>query len=141
MSENNKPAYDFDFITQALGLIPIQDESAAVNPGAIVDLQQQPDNRWVLTLHGDRKIYLEPEDMAELEETIKERAEAAREIQKEGIKGQILAQIDAAMTEEIKAAKKEQFKDEMAMQMQVAYELQNGVQPGKIVGVGKRGFH
>lgn len=124
MSEDNdnKPVYDVDFISQALGLIPINGETVVINPGAIVSLELSDEaHEWMLTLRSGETHMLNAEDMAELEETIKERAETAKLIQKEAIKNQMFAQAEAAV--------------------EVQNKLNSSVQPGMIVGAvpsGKR---
>jgi hypothetical protein len=121
MTDDNKPTYDFDFITQALGLIPINNGSVAINPGAVTDLEREDNGDWVITLGNSSAYTLNDEDMAELEETIKQRAESSRLIQKEAIKNQMMAQAEAAV--------------------EVQNKLNSGVQPGMIVGAvptGKR---
>jgi len=120
MSEQKKPAFNMDFITQALGLLPIQCGTSAINISAITGLYMCEDGQsYTLTLHDGEKKFLTCDDMVELEQTIKARAEAAAIIQKEAFKQQLKAQADA-----------------MA-------ELQSGVAPGMIVGapVGKRFRH
>lgn len=83
-------SYDFEFITRSLGLIPIGNHNA-INPGAIISLEVGED-RTVITLHGEARYFLDPEDMAKLEETIKRRNEEAKQLQREAVKENILAQ-------------------------------------------------
>jgi hypothetical protein len=109
MSEDTKSEYDLEFITQALGLIPINGGDAAISPGAITDIAREDNGDWMVTL-GSASIYtLTPEDMAEFEQTIKQRAEAQKLIQREAIRAQMLAQAE------------------------VMGELQNGVQTGGVI--------
>jgi hypothetical protein len=112
MSEENgkqsKPDYDFEFITQALGLIPINEGSAAIAPGSITSIAHDQD-AWLLNLSGEQYT-LTDEDMAELEATIRQRSEVAKLIQKEAMRNQA------------------------KMQIEVMAELNSGVQPGLIVG-------
>jgi hypothetical protein len=118
MSENNnQPPYDFDFITQALGLIPINGGETAIAPGAITDITREENGDWTITLGNASAYTLEPEDMTEFEQTIKERAESQKFIQKEAMRNQA------------------------KMQIEVMAEMQASVQPGMIVGpapAGKR---
>jgi hypothetical protein len=93
-----QPSYDFEFITQALGLIPINSGDAAIAPGAITSISRDPnspDGDWLLNLQGNEGYALDDSDMAELEATIRERAEAQRIMQKETLKQNIRAQAEA----------------------------------------------
>jgi hypothetical protein len=122
MSENNnQPSYnfDFEFITQALGLIPINGGETAIAPGAITDMTREDTGYWTITLGNASAYTLDPEEMVEFEQTIKERAEAQKLIQKEAMRNQA------------------------KMQMEVMAEMQASVQPGMIIGgaPGGKRFH
>jgi len=92
----NDSEYDFDYITQALGLIPIQENEAAINPGAITDIARADDGQgWNISLQGGDCYTLTDEEMCELEETIRARSETAKEMQREQIKANIKMQADA----------------------------------------------
>lgn len=91
MSENNKPVlitteteaptYDFEFITGAFGLIPINGGKEAINPGAITTIFREEDTAlWVITFLGGEQSELTDSGMAELQQAIKERAEATRRV-------------------------------------------------------------
>jgi hypothetical protein len=89
--------YDFEFITLSLGLLPICGGKHAVNIGAIDALTRLDTGGWGLVLrHSTSYTPLTDDDMAELERTIKLRAEDARRIQKESFKQQMRAQAEAA---------------------------------------------
>jgi hypothetical protein len=106
-----KDKYDFDFITLALGLVPIQAGIAAINPAAITSMQfDAVHGNFLLSMHGGTKYALTVEDMAELEETIKRRGEEAKAIQKEAMRNQLITQ------------------------QEVFTEINNRVQPGQIIG-------
>lgn len=95
MSENNnKPelistdsevspaeTYDFDFIVNALGLIPYQalnfdDQSSyqgAFNPGAVINLEVTEEGHVALTLHGGEEILMSGEHVAAFEKSLKQK--------------------------------------------------------------------
>lgn len=110
------PLYSFEWICSALGLIPICDGEAAINLVSIVDFIREEDGPgWILNLEHGESFNLDPEDMAELQDTLKRRVEEQKVRQRENMKEQLRAQAEA-----------------MA-------ELQTGVQSGVVVpGFGKR---
>lgn len=114
MADENKPEYNLEFITQALGLLPIKGGQAAINIGALVDLEKLATGDWSLRVHGDTEYSLTEEDMAELQQTIRARAETAKLIQKETIK------------------------QNMKLQAEAVAEMNRGVAPGVIVPPHKR---
>lgn len=116
-----KPSYDFEFITQSLGLISIQRGEAAFNPGAVISLERDADNDWVLSLHGGEDFVLSAEDMAELETTFRNRIEDQKVRQAEAF-------------EQHKAQQAELAKAQIRAQAEALAELNQGVQPGMIVG-------
>jgi|SRR5215813_2221195 len=88
-----KSDFNFEFITLALGLIPIQAGMEAINPGAVTGIQlDPPSGKWILYMHGGTKHVLSNEDMIELESTIKRRGMEAQAIQKEAVRQQIMTQ-------------------------------------------------
>jgi|SRR5215475_13077590 len=98
--EQSKADFDFDYITQALGLIPIQQGEAAINPGAITDVcrasvEESDDEGWMITLQGGETYHLTDDEMSELEATIRARAQTAKEMQKEAIKQNMKSQAEA----------------------------------------------
>ena len=130
MSENNKPElivteaevlppepYDFEFITFALGLVPILNGDAAINLANIASFAKAEEgDGWILTLINDEEYALTEDDMINLDQLLKDR----------------------------KANRKNIIKDEMAAQLHAQAELQGGVQQASGVIVnprGKRGFH
>jgi hypothetical protein len=127
MSEENgkqsKLDYDFEFITQSLGLLPYQalnldDQTTfhgAMNIAAIINLEVVGDGTIAITLHGGEEIILSDSHMAELEAAIKQRAETATIIQEEAVRNRA------------------------KMEMRVMTELQASVQPGMIVGAAPGG--
>lgn len=132
MSENNNPdlaiteaeilpaePYDFEFIVNTLGLIPICGGEAAINLGAITDLEADETGQVIISLHGGESYTLNHTEMAELEQTLRQRIEDNK----------------------IKA--KEAMKDNIKMQAEAMAELNSGIQPGAIIGAPvKRGrFH
>jgi len=134
--DGKKPAFDFNFITQALGLVPINEGAAAIAPGAITSIAHDED-AWMLSLNGEQYT-LTDGDMADLERTIRERGQSGKTIQKEAMKNQMLLQAEVARDPEVRAAQKEQVKENMRIQAEAVFEIEQGVQPGKIVGVGGR---
>lgn len=102
--------FDFEFVTAALGLLPIQAGMAAINPGAITSVQiDGASGKWIMVMHGGTKYILTDDDMAELEETMKRRNEEAQIVQKEVMRRQLITQ------------------------QEVFTELNNRVQPGQII--------
>jgi hypothetical protein len=88
MSENNKPElittdvevvapepYDFEFITNALGLIPYQalgldNQSSyrgAFNPGGVIDIEICEDGNIAITLHGGSEVVMTADQFGQLE--------------------------------------------------------------------------
>jgi hypothetical protein len=109
------PLYSFDWIMFALGLIPILDGEAAINPISIIDFVRAEDGPgWILNLEHGESFNLDHEDMAELQDTLKRRIE------------------------EQKAKQKDAMKDQIRMQAEAMAELQGGVVPGAIVPAGKK---
>jgi hypothetical protein len=122
MSENNKPEliiteaeilpaepFDFEFITFALGLVPICNGDAAISLASIASLAKAEEgDGWLLTLINDEEYQLGDDDMITLERLLKDR----------------------------KANRKNNIKDEIAAQLQAQAEMQGNVAPGRIVGVG-----
>jgi len=89
----NKPEYDFNFITLSLGLIPIQNGVAAINPGAITSLQWDSTHmKWKISMHGGTTYLITVDDMVELEESIKRRAEETKVLQREAMRNHAVAQ-------------------------------------------------
>jgi hypothetical protein len=128
MSENNKPEliiteaeilpaepFDFEFITFALGLVPICNGDAAISLNSIASLAKAGEGEgWLLTLVNDEEYQLHDDDMITLEQLLKDR----------------------------KTNRKNNIKEEITAQLQAQAELQGAVSPGRIVGVGnKKGFH
>jgi hypothetical protein len=114
MSENNKPVCDFDFIAQALGLLPYQalaaDDNATIqgafNLGAIINLEVTEDGGAAFTLHGGEEILMSKDHLAAFESALKEKV-----------------------------------KENQARQREAMLAAQGGIQPGMIVGAvptGKR---
>lgn len=110
-------AFDFDFITATLNLIPIQGESAAINLTSIVDIDTSEDGQWIIALENNDQFTLNDEEMAELEQTLRRRIE------------------------DNKARAKEAMIDNMRMQIEAQAEAQGRISGGKIVGVGKKSYH
>jgi len=122
MSENNKPElilaepevlpaepYDFEFITFALGLVPICNGDAAISLNSIASLAKAEEGEgWILTTINNEEYDLGLDDMITLERLLKDR----------------------------KANRKNNIKDEIAAQLQAQAEMQGNVSPGRIVGVG-----
>jgi hypothetical protein len=94
--EEQRPEFDFDYITSALGLIPIHNNTSAINPTAITDISYEADEDvWIFTLQGGETYGLDDEEMAEFEASIRARQEAARLAQVEAIKNNIRSQAEA----------------------------------------------
>lgn len=87
--------FDFEFITQAFGLLPIQNNTAAINAGAILDMKKLEAGGWMIRIERDIIYTLSDDEMAELERNIKARADAVRISQKEAIKANIKLQAEA----------------------------------------------
>jgi hypothetical protein len=106
--------FDFEFMTFALGLVPICNGEAAISLGNIASLSKTEDGaEWLLTLINDEEFELSNDDMVTLERLLKDR----------------------------KARRKDTIKDELSAQLHAQAEMQGGVQPGMIVGAvpaGKR---
>lgn len=125
MSENNKPElittelevlapepYDFEFITFALGLVPICNGEAAISLSNISSIAKAEEGEgWLLTMISDEEYSLGEDDMITLERLLRER----------------------------KSKRKDFLKEEMAAQLQAQSELQNGLQSAQIVGVAPQG--
>lgn len=125
MSENNKPEliiaepevldplpYDFEFITFALGLVPILNGEAAISLANIASIERPEEgDGWILTLINDQEYTLTEEDMANLDRLLRDR----------------------------KAKRKDSIKDEYTAQMAAQAELQGNVAPaGNMVGIDGR---
>jgi hypothetical protein len=96
MSEKNEGQnFDFDFITQALGLIPIQDGEAALNPSMITDVCRDDEGAWAFSLQGGEVYLMDDAEMAELELTIRARAETAKALRKEALETDVRTQLEA----------------------------------------------
>jgi hypothetical protein len=116
------PLYSFDWICSALGLIPICDGEAAINLVSIVDFVRQEDGPgWILNLEHGESFNLDPEDMAELQDTLKRRVEESKLQHAENFERQ-------------KAQQAELAKAQIRAQAEAVAELNQGVQPGMIVG-------
>lgn len=128
MSENNKPElivtdaellpaepFDFEFITFALGLVPICNGDAAISLTSIASLAKAEEgDGWILTTINNEEYDLGLDDMITLERLLKDR----------------------------KANRKNVIKEEIEAQLKANAEMQGAVSPGRIVGVGnKKGFH
>lgn len=114
MENNNKPElitteaellppepYDFEFITFALGLVPICNGEAAISLGNISSLAKAEDGEgWLLTMISDEEYPLGEDDMINLERLLRER----------------------------KAKRKDSIRDEMIAHGHAQAEIQNGVQ-------------
>lgn len=116
MSEETKQPYDFNYLCRALNLLPYHD--GAFSPAAIIAMDID-DTGAEIELRNGKSIGLTPDQLAELEKTI--RLEVERQ------------------TEENKVRQKEAMRDNIKMQVEIAAELQSGVQPGMIVGAAPTG--
>lgn len=111
--------YDFEFITFALGLVPICNGEAAISFSNISSLAKAEEGEgWLLTMISDEEYSLGEDDMINLERLLRDR----------------------------KAKQKDHIRDNMAAQIQAQQELQSGVQQAGAVIVdgrlGKKGrFH
>lgn len=91
MADEKKP--NFEFIAQSLGLWPIQNGAAAIQPGAIVAIKrindlpvdalhhEQPYERWQLSMLDDNIFILTDADLADLERRIRDQIEKAARAQ------------------------------------------------------------
>lgn len=78
--------YDFDFIVNALGLIPYQalaeDDQmtfqGALNPGAIINFEITNEGYGAFTLHGGEEILMSQDHLATFEKTLKQKIEEAQ---------------------------------------------------------------
>jgi hypothetical protein len=117
-----EPLYSFDWICSALGLIPICDGEAAINLVSIVDFVRQEDGPgWILNLEHGESFNLDPEDMAELQAILRNRIEEQKLQQAENFERQKSQQAEIA-------------KAQIRAQAEAVAELNQGVQPGMIVG-------
>lgn len=110
MSDNNQQTYDIEFLTRALNLIPYSGlenydsnltVKGAFNAGAVTSVRfPESGGHLIIKLHGDEKILMNEEQVAELEATIKRRAQEFQELQAAAIQRQAeleaQAQINAA---------------------------------------------
>lgn len=107
--------YDFEFITFALGLVPICNGEAAISLSNISSLAKAEEGEgWLLTMISDEEYSLSHDDMIGLERLLRDR----------------------------KAKQKDHIKDNLTAQIQAQQELQNGVAipEGRIIGIpGKKG--
>jgi hypothetical protein len=123
MNKNVNPKYDFNFTTNALGLILVDvldHGQVAINPAMIISIKQEQmpagPVMFTATLHEGIEYTMTSEQMAGLEQTIKSRAEDSKIIRRESMKEQMLAQYE------------------------ISLEIQNGVQRAAgIVGIDGRG--
>lgn len=98
MSENNQATYDFELITRALNLIPYNGLESyapdkivkgAFSAGAITNVKfDESGTRLTIKLHGGDKIIMNVEQLAELEATLKRRAQEFMESQAASIQRQ-----------------------------------------------------
>lgn len=103
--------YDFEFITFALGLVPICNGEAAISLSNISSLAKAEDGEgWLLTMISDEEYPLGEDDMINLERLLRDR----------------------------KSRQKDHIKDQMTAQLQAQQELQNGVQQAGAVIVDGR---
>lgn len=104
--------YDFEFITFALGLVPICNGEAAISLSNISSIAKAEEgDGWLLTMISDEEYSLGEDDMITLERLLRGR----------------------------KSRRKDFVKEEMAVQLQAQTELQNGLQQAQIVGVAPQG--
>lgn len=117
MDGNNKPnllitepeampeSYDFDFIAATLGLMPYQaigidDKTTfqgALNPGAIINLEDTGDGNVAFTLHGGEEIVMNACHMAHFARTLKRQLEERRKATDAEIKRQAELRIHSEM--------------------------------------------
>ena len=98
MSSENQSAYDFELITQALNLIPYngleghapdKTVKGAFSPGAVVSVRfDESCSRFIIKMYGGDKIIMNVEQLAELEVTLKRRAEEYQKMQAASIQRQ-----------------------------------------------------
>src|SRR5262245_48268043 len=86
------PAYDFEFIAQALGLIPVKEGKEAINPAAITSVYRDDEDptQWIIAFYGDETCVLSDSDMPELENQLRIRAEIARQMFQGGERGGLI---------------------------------------------------
>lgn len=95
-SLTNPSGYDFEFITQSLGLVPIQDREAAINPQMLTDICRADDNEgWIFSLEGGESYILTDEEMIDLENIIRARAESVKAMRKEALESDVRTQLEA----------------------------------------------
>ena len=85
MSENTKQPYDFNYLCRALNLLPCP--GGAFSPSAIVTVDVDSTGAEFVLRDG-RVIGFTPDDLAEIENAIKERIKESQEAQAEEIKRQ-----------------------------------------------------
>lgn len=109
--------YNFDFIVMALQLLPINGGEVVINPGSITAIDFLEDGSATLYIVGGGSYDMTPEDLAELEQTIKRRSQEAQILQVEAYKANLRAQ------------------------QQAANEINSGIQAAQIIGAApsKRG--
>lgn len=111
-SEENKPQYDFNYLCRALNLLPCP--IGAFNPTAVISIHHHDDGAF-FELRNNESIEFTPDQLAELEQTIK------REVERQ--------------TEESKIKQREALRENIKMQIEIAAEMQSGIQPSNLVGV------
>jgi len=94
MPEETKPKPDLDFIFLSFGLIPINNGCAAIAPGAITHVEIERSGRAIIGVHGGSQFELEPEQLAELARTIRQRSDDTAVLQREAMKKQMQTQFE-----------------------------------------------
>jgi len=99
MSENNNKSaliipepevstlgYDFNFIVQAMGLIPVKGGTEAINPGALTNIyrDEEDSSQWIFAFYGEETCVLRDSDMPDLEAQLRLRAETMRQMMQGG---------------------------------------------------------
>jgi hypothetical protein len=122
MSEEKTPYdYDLNYITASLGLVPLQEASAAINPNYITDIALSDDGAsWIFCIEGGESYMLDHEEMRELEQVIRARANEVR-----------LAR---------KAALQDEARSTLEAQAKALADLNSRVAPGDMVIGGNRRF-
>lgn len=111
MPEDNKPSYDLSYLCRALNLLPYH--SGGFSPSAIIAMHIDSTGAEI-ELHNGKTIGLTLSQLAELEEAIK--LEVNRQ------------------TEENRIKQKEAMRENIKMQVEIAAEMQGGIQPGMVIG-------
>jgi len=103
MPENLKQP-DIDFVYLSFNLIPLPNGSA-IAPGAIVTIDyRKNDDLYAICMHGGKEYHLSPAQMVEVGQTIRQRTDDAKAVNRAALKEQKLVnyQVDQELGAELR---------------------------------------